>query len=258
LNSASSAPLSAPAPYAELAALEQVSTEAPSTDAPSTDAPPTLLADPPEELASSDQALDQKLNQVPADQPIDQLPNDQRQIDQPKAPKAEVAPSASEAAPVAAEAGAEDKKRVNEVAASETASTISQGSESENPGIGAGSGVGDLVNGPIRDAGELRALPGNPNPIYPARDRLRRKEGVAVILGQITADGRVGRVVLEKSSGSKEMDLESAKAFRSWRFQAGQAGWVRKPFQFRLVGQAKEVPSPLGGVLKRNSDALGK
>lgn len=123
---------------------------------------------------------------------------------------------------------------------------------------GAGQGAGLVINGPIRDAGELRALPGNPNPVYPARDRLKRKEGTAVVLGQIQPDGRVGRVVLEKSSGSKEMDLESAKAFKNWRFQAGQAGWVRKPFQFRLVGNAKEVPAPLGEVLKRQSGALGK
>lgn len=123
---------------------------------------------------------------------------------------------------------------------------------------GAGQGAGLVINGPIRDAGELRALPGNPNPVYPARDRLKRKEGTAVVLGQIQPDGRVSRVVLEKSSGSKEMDLESAKAFKNWRFQAGQAGWVRKPFQFRLVGNAKEVPAPLGEVLKRQSGALGK
>jgi TonB family protein len=135
-------------------------------------------------------------------------------------------------------------------------------SETETAGAGdnqnQGPGAGVVINGPIRDAGELRALAGNPNPIYPARDRLRRNEGTAVVLGQVAADGRVSRVVLEKSSGSKDMDLESAKAFKNWRFQSGQAGWVRKPFQFRLVGQAKEVPAPLGEVLQRKSGALGK
>lgn len=114
-----------------------------------------------------------------------------------------------------------------------------------------GTGSGTVIAGPIRDASELKALPGNPNPVYPARDRFNRKQGTAFVLGRVMPDGRIGQVVLEKSSGSPSMDAESAKAFRNWRFQPGQQGWVRKPFQFRLVGEAKEVPAPLGKQLKR-------
>ncbi len=117
-----------------------------------------------------------------------------------------------------------------------------------NEGRGESSGA---VAGPIRDASELKALPGNPNPVYPARDRLARKEGTSVILGRVSADGRVSEVTVERSSGSAQMDSASAQAFRSWRFQGGQQGWVRKPFQFKLVGDAKEVPAPLGKTLKR-------
>lgn len=114
-----------------------------------------------------------------------------------------------------------------------------------------GTGSGTVITGPIRDASELKALPGNPNPVYPQRDRFNRKQGTAFVLGRVMPDGRIGQVVLEKSSGSPSMDAESAKAFRNWRFQPGQQGWVRKPFQFRLVGDAKEVPAPLGKQLKR-------
>lgn len=117
-----------------------------------------------------------------------------------------------------------------------------------NEGSGESSGA---VAGPIRDASELKALSGNPNPVYPARDRLARKEGTSVILGRVSADGRVSEVTVERSSGSAQMDSASAQAFRSWRFQGGQQGWVRKPFQFKLVGDAKEVPAPLGKTLKR-------
>ncbi len=208
--------------------------------------PPTLLATPPVDSGSEQAApISEAATEVATAAAL--------------APESETASqSATEAAPVAAAStlppqeaeGDGDGGRGGSASQSEPATGIGES--------GSGPGAGLVINGPIRDAGELRALSGNPNPVYPARDRLKRKEGTAVILGQIQPDGRVGRVVLEKSSGSKEMDLESAKAFKSWRFQAGQAGWVRKPFQFRLVGNAKEVPAPLGEVLKRQSGALGK
>lgn len=123
-----------------------------------------------------------------------------------------------------------------------------QGSQSGKANQGTGTGAGTAI-GPIRDASELRALPGNPNPVYPIRDRLARKEGTTIILGRVTPDGRVSDLTVQKSSGSQAMDSASMQAFRSWRFQSGQQGWVRKPFQFRLVGAAKEVPAPLGKSL---------
>ena len=136
-----------------------------------------------------------------------------------------------------------------------SAAAMSSGSsngqnEEANGKEGDGASAG-AVAGPIRDASELKALSGNPNPVYPARDRLAHKEGTAVVLGRVSADGRVTEVSVERSSGSANMDSASLQAFRSWRFQAGQQGWVRKPFQFRLVGDAKEVPAPLGKGLTR-------
>lgn len=119
-----------------------------------------------------------------------------------------------------------------------------------NEGSGNGGG-GAGITGPIRDASDLRALSGNPNPVYPARDRLARREGVAVILGQVLPDGRIGKLAIEQSSGSAEMDAASVQAFKRWRFQPGQQGWVRKPFQFQLIGDAQEVPAQLGKTLKR-------
>lgn len=215
---------------------EQVDQEVDQQEVSPQETPPTLLATPPVDSGSEQAAP----------------------ISEPETAAEPGPEAATEAAPVAAAStlppqeaeGDGDGGRGGSASQSEPATGIGES--------GSGPGAGLVINGPIRDAGELRALPGNPNPVYPARDRLKRKEGTAVILGQIQPDGRVGRVVLEKSSGSKEIDLESAKAFKSWRFQAGQAGWVRKPFQFRLVGNAKEVPAPLGEVLKRQSGALGK
>lgn len=223
-------------PKAEPETSEQADQEVDQQEVSPQETPPTLLATPPVDSGSEQAA------------PISE-PETAAEPETELATEAAPVSAASTLPPQEAE-GDGDEGRGGSASQSEPATGIGES--------GSGPGAGLVINGPIRDAGELRALPGNPNPVYPARDRLKRKEGTAVILGQIQPDGRVGRVVLEKSSGSKEIDLESAKAFKSWRFQAGQAGWVRKPFQFRLVGNAKEVPAPLGEVLKRQSGALGK
>lgn len=174
----------------------------------------------------------------------------------------EEAPEKSEA-PTAAAATVTQTTKSEAAPADETKAIAAAGGAQSDSGKGKadsgtgstqkteGSGSGAVIAGPIRDASELKALPGNPNPVYPPRDRLNRKQGTAFVLGRVMPDGRIGQVVLEKSSGSPSMDAESAKAFRNWRFQPGQQGWVRKPFQFRLVGEAKEVPAQLGKTLKR-------
>ncbi len=168
--------------------------------------------------------------------------------------------SAKSAASSAGESAATDKSASRSSEGSDENSnsggTGGQGGTATNAGDSgeAKEGRGEsngAVAGPIRDASELKALPGNPHPVYPARDRLARKEGTSVVLGRVSADGRVSEVTVERSSGSQNMDSASAQAFRSWRFQGGQPGWVRKPFQFKLVGDAKEIPAPLGKALKR-------
>ena len=159
------------------------------------------------------------------------------------------APVVSDSKESAAEPEQEQSETPQPVAAKSEAQTTSAQAQpaAEAIGTGAGPGVGE----PIRNASELRPLPGNPQPVYPARDRLLRKEGTALVIGKVTPEGRIADVKLERSSGSAQMDSASLQAFRSWRFQAGQEGWVRQPFQFRLVGAAREIPAQLGNTLKR-------
>ncbi len=204
---------------------------------------PTLLANPPSDNEPA--PVQEEAAQAPA--PVEEPPVRQQ------------AKAAAVAAPVAGDhvereessSGSGTSKAVGSSMGSGD-ETVGQGSSSQGGTSNAGNGTGaGAIVGPIRDASELRALPGNPNPVYPARDRLARKEGTSVILGRITPDGRVSDLSIQKSSGSQEMDSASLQAFRSWRFQSGQQGWVRKPFQFRLVGDAKEVPAPLGKTLSR-------
>ncbi len=98
---------------------------------------------------------------------------------------------------------------------------------------------------PIRDARSLIAMNGNAKPVYPLPDKLAGRQGTTVLVGSIRADGSVAQVAIEKSSGSRMMDESAAKAFKGWRYQAGQEGFVRLPVQFQLVGDAKEVPARL-------------
>lgn len=93
----------------------------------------------------------------------------------------------------------------------------------------------------VRNASELRAVYGNPQPQYPIRDRAAKREGIAIALAEVRSDGRLADVRLEKSSGSPSMDQAALEAFKRWRFQAGQEGWIRQPFQFRLIGDTRDV-----------------
>lgn len=112
-------------------------------------------------------------------------------------------------------------------------------------GSGAGTNSGVALGTQIRDAGELVALPGNRPPAYPQQDRALGREGLAVIIAQIRADGTVGNVSLERPSGSPFMDSAAVEAFKKWRFNPGQEGLVRKAFQFSLHGEAQAMPARL-------------
>ena len=127
---------------------------------------------------------------------------------------------------------------------------------SQSPGVGPNMGAASLRSGGltagvpqgnhIRDWTELVARPGNPNGTYPQQDRLLGRQGLAVVIGRVTADGSIATVQLERSSGSPTLDQEAMKTFAKWKFVPGQAGLVRKPFKFQLTGAAETMPARLG------------
>ena len=98
----------------------------------------------------------------------------------------------------------------------------------------------------IRDASRLTPAPGNQSFAYPQQDRLHGRTGTATVVGRVEADGSVTQVALEKSSGSKTMDQEALSTFRKWKFMPGQEGYVRKPVQFVLKGDAQQSKATLG------------
>lgn len=219
---------------------------------------PTLLANPPSDDEPTPKAETAPVSSVHKAEPVREESEEPARETKPVAAVVPVTDhgsergSSNESHAATSKTGTASDGSQNGAASGAGTTTAAAGSEGNGSGTGDDSATAGGVIGPIRDASDLKALPGNPNPVYPARDRLSRKEGTAVILGHVSPDGRITEMKLEKSSGSQAMDSASLQAFRSWRFQAGQQGWVRKPFQFRLVGEATEVPAnPLGKGLKR-------
>ncbi|RZA31073.1 MAG: energy transducer TonB [Lysobacteraceae bacterium] len=96
---------------------------------------------------------------------------------------------------------------------------------------------------PVTDATsprlDVRSRELNP-PRYPSEQVLSGISGTVVLLVDVRADGSVGDVAVDKSSGSEGLDLAARDAARAWRFEPGQVagrptgGRVRVPVTFDL------------------------
>lgn len=107
---------------------------------------------------------------------------------------------------------------------------------------------------PVSDAGGQTAASGvapvfsnayplyreNPSPGYPEMARQQGYEGVVLVQAEILADGRVGKVVISKSSGYAILDQTAIKAVMAWKFEpAKKSGipyktWAELPIKFVL------------------------
>ncbi len=80
----------------------------------------------------------------------------------------------------------------------------------------------------------------NPKPAYPRSARRRGQEGTVLLRVEVLANGRVGEVVVDTSSGYESLDEAAVKAVRRWRFSPARRGsarvncWVRVPVKFDL------------------------
>lgn len=80
-------------------------------------------------------------------------------------------------------------------------------------------------------------------PYYPAAEIRQGHEGTVVVLLHILADGRVGDVKLQRSSGYPKLDESAMREAKRWRFIPGtsdgspQAMWKQVPITFRLNNQ---------------------
>jgi protein TonB len=77
-------------------------------------------------------------------------------------------------------------------------------------------------------------------PSYPSSARRMGIQGTTLLQVLVTADGRVGDVIVKESAGHADMDQAAADAVRRWRFEPARRGaepvamWVLLPIEFRL------------------------
>jgi len=77
-------------------------------------------------------------------------------------------------------------------------------------------------------------------PPYPEAARARGQEGTVLLGLLVRADGTVGEVKIEQSSGRHLFDAAAVEAARTWTFVPGRQGpraielWVRVPVKFEL------------------------
>ncbi|HEX2561339.1 energy transducer TonB [Phenylobacterium sp.] len=97
------------------------------------------------------------------------------------------------------------------------------------------------TTGPVTPPNFSAAYLNNPGPVYPPSSRRKREEGVVRLRVHVSAEGKPSQVLLERSSGSSDLDEAALDVVRKrWRFapaqQAGKpvAAWVIVPLEFSL------------------------
>lgn len=80
----------------------------------------------------------------------------------------------------------------------------------------------------------------NPKPLYPLTAVRQEAQGRVLLLVEVTADGRAGRITLEKSSGHAILDASAMNTVRLWQFIPArkdgvfQTQTIRVPIDFKL------------------------
>jgi protein TonB len=81
----------------------------------------------------------------------------------------------------------------------------------------------------------------NPGAAYPTASRYRREQGVVRLRVQVSADGAPTQVLLERSSGSADLDAAAMDVVKKrWKFAPAKQGdravsaWVIVPMEFSL------------------------
>ena len=90
------------------------------------------------------------------------------------------------------------------------------------------------------DADYKAAYLNNPRPAYPLLAIRQGAQGQVLLLAEVLAEGRAGRIELEKSSGHALLDAAAMNAVRAWRFSPARKNGlltvqtVRIPIHFNL------------------------
>ena len=107
---------------------------------------------------------------------------------------------------------------------------------------GDGAGVARPASSPggRTASGAIPQYGSNPLPVYPSLARKMGYEGVVMLEAEILPDGRVGQLVIKKSSGFPALDQSALDAVKRWKFIPAKwmgkavSAWVDVPVKFRL------------------------
>jgi TonB family protein len=111
---------------------------------------------------------------------------------------------------------------------------LGRGAKGDGTG-GSGVGSGDATSGLPRPLSGYQV-----KPRYPESARRAGAQGVTVLKLRILENGKVGQVIIEKSAGHPDLDLEAAEAVKKWLFEPAHIGkqpvaaWVLLPVKFEL------------------------
>ena len=104
----------------------------------------------------------------------------------------------------------------------------------------ANSGADVLPSALTADADYKAAELNNPNPLYPLTAVRQGLQGRVLLMVEVQADGRAGRVTIEKSSGHAILDASAMNTVRMWQFIPARkdgvfhAQSIRVPIDFNL------------------------
>ena len=115
-------------------------------------------------------------------------------------------------------------------------------------GGGFGGGTGNSRGPSVKPEVYFAGMPGitppayerTPQPPYPTASRSMREEGEVLLKVEVLANGRVGQVEVEKTSGHSRLDEAALRTVRGWRFRPALKElkvvvcWVHIPIKFAL------------------------
>ena len=90
------------------------------------------------------------------------------------------------------------------------------------------SGSSDLARANLSNA-TSKASPDylkNPPPLYQRKSRMNKEQGVALLLIDISADGKPIKLTLKKSSGFRRLDRSALKSVKDWKFKPARLAGI--------------------------------
>jgi protein TonB len=104
-------------------------------------------------------------------------------------------------------------------------------------------GEGPITPAPVFKQPEIDARRPLSEPMYPSRAIRENRQGTVLVSVFVLADGRIGEVRLEQSSGFPDLDDSAMREAKRWRLKPGTKDglafgmWKQIPITFQLKGE---------------------